>query len=247
MFVTVIAIRSIYCQSLRGTKAGQGRRNSRKTKHARKDGIIKANSLTFPLHRSSDTARSVSDAQLAVMCRKGDEEAFEILYKKYGKSLFNFIYRMIGDHDRARDLYNDTFMRVITAKNYQPRAKFSTWLYRVATNLCLNELKKRKHESLDEKLEQGLGFRDASISPEEYADNNRLAEKLKNAIDGLTDIQRAVFTLRHYHGLSYREIAGVLRCPVGTVKSRLNSAVLALRKTLREELKEVGANEMHSY
>jgi RNA polymerase sigma-70 factor (ECF subfamily) len=178
------------------------------------------------------------------MCRRGDQEAFEILYKKYSKSLFNFIYRMIGDHDRASDLYNDTFMRVITARNYQPRAKFSTWLYRIATNLCLNELKKRKHESLDERLEQGIGFRASILSPEDYADNRELGRRLQTAIDGLTDIQRAVFTLRHYHGLSYKDIAGVLRCPVGTVKSRLNSAVLALRKTLREELKEVGANEM---
>jgi RNA polymerase sigma-70 factor (ECF subfamily) len=204
----------------------------------------RAHSLTLPFRGLSERATPVSDAELAVRCRNGDEEAFEILYGKYSRSLFNFIYRMVGDYDRAKDLYNDTFMRVITARNYQPRAKFSTWLYRIATNLCLNELKKKRHESLEEKLEQGIGFRATTISPEDYTGNGELAEKIKRAIDGLTDIQRAVFTLRQYHDLSYREIARIMRCPVGTVKSRLNSAVLALRKRLREELEEVGANEM---
>jgi RNA polymerase sigma-70 factor (ECF subfamily) len=202
-------------------------------------------SLVLPFYGRAERMTQLSDAELAVRCRKGDEEAFEILYNKYSRSLFNFIYRMVGDYDRAKDLYNDAFMRVITARNYQPRAKFSTWVYRIATNLCLNELKKRKHESLEEKLEQGVGFRASTIAPDDYASNEELAERIKNAIDGLTDIQRAVFTLRHYHGLAYRDIARILRCPVGTVKSRLNSAVLALRKTLQEELKEVGANEMH--
>lgn len=192
--------------------------------------------LTFPLDVRSERVKPMSDAELAVRCRNGDEEAFEILYSKYSRSLFNYIYRMIGDYDRAKDIYNDAFMRVMTARNYQPRAKFSTWVYRIATNLCLNELKKKKCESLEEKLGQGMAIRARTISPEEYASNGEMAEKIKRAIDGLTAVQRSVFTLRHYHGLSYEEIAGVLRCPVGTVKSRLNSAILALRRTLRKEL-----------
>jgi len=208
--------------------------------------MSRSQTLTLSFEDRSQRSMPVSDAELAVRCRNGDKDAFEILYGKYSRNLFNYIYRMIGDYDRAEDLYNDAFMRVITARNYQPRAKFSTWVYRIATNLCLNELKKKKCESLDEKLEQGFGIPSPTISPEDYAGNGELTEKIKRAIDGLTDIQRAVFTLRHYHGLSYQEIAGVLRCPVGTVKSRLNSAILALRKTLREELKEVGANEMQS-
>jgi len=187
---------------------------------------------------------SPSDAELAVRCREGDVQAFEVLYKKYSKSLFNFIYRMIGDYDRSMDLYHDVFMRVITAKRYEPRAKFSTWLYRVATNLCINEMRKKKPVSLDERLQKGLKFGDGAISPQHYAYNGELAEKIKKAIAGLTDIQRAVFTLRQYQGLSYDEIARVLGCPIGTVKSRLNSAVNALRRTLREELEEVRTNEM---
>ncbi|TET45986.1 sigma-70 family RNA polymerase sigma factor [candidate division TA06 bacterium] len=187
---------------------------------------------------------ATTDAELAVKCRKGDTEAFEILYKKYSKSLFNYIYRMVGDHDRARDLYQDTFIRVLTAKNYQPRAKFSTWLYRIATNLCINDLKRKKPVSLDAKLKMGAGFEARTISPEDYANSQELAEKIKTALEGLTDIQRAVFTLRHYQGLSYQEIARVLRCPLGTVKSRLSSAVNALRKVLSGELKEVFTNEM---
>ena len=208
--------------------------------------MIRSQALTLSLQGRSRRESPVSDAELAVRCRNGDEEAFEILYAKYSRGLFNYIHRMIGDYDRAKDLYNDAFMRVITARNYQPRAKFSTWVYRIATNLCLNELKKRRCESLDEKLEQGFGVQASTISPEDYAGKGELAEKIKRAVDGLTDVQRAVFTLRHFHGLSYQEIARVLRCPVGTVKSRLNSAILALRKTLREELEEVGANEMQS-
>lgn len=188
--------------------------------------------------------RAVSDAELAVRCRKGDTEAFETLYKKYSKSLFNYIYRMVGDYDRARDLYQETFMRVLTAKRYQPLAKFSTWLYRIATNLCLNDLKQKKPVSLDAKLKIGCGFEAKATSPEDYAYNKELGEKIKRAIAELTDIQRAVFTLRHYQGLSYREIARTLRCPMGTVKSRLSSAMNALRKSLSEELKEVSTDEM---
>ncbi|MFQ5905920.1 MAG: RNA polymerase sigma factor [bacterium] len=187
---------------------------------------------------------SPSDSELAVRCREGDAQAFEVLYKKYSKSLFNFIYRMIGDCDRTMDLYHDVFMRIITAKRYEPRAKFSTWLYRVATNLCINEIRKKRPVSLDERLGKGMKFEDRTISPQHYAYNGELAERIEKAIAGLTEIQRAVFMLRHYQGLSYEEIASVMRCPLGTVKSRLSSAVNALRRTLREELKEVHTNEM---
>lgn len=206
--------------------------------------MISAKTVALSFQGRVGSVAPPTDAELAVKCRNGDEEAFEILYRKYSKSLCNFIYRMIGDYDRAMDLYNDVFMRVVTARSYKPSAKFSTWLYRIATNLCLNDLKKRKHESLDRKLEQGAAFRAGTLSPEDYVDNRELGLKIKRAIDDLTDIQRAVFTLRHYHGLSYDEIARVLKCPLGTVKSRLNSAITALRKTLREELTEVNTNEM---
>ena len=206
--------------------------------------MISARSIYLSYPGLSLAKPATSDAELAVKCRKGDTEAFEILYKKYSKSLFNYIYKMVGDHDRARDLYQDTFMRVLTAKNYQPLAKFSTWLYRIATNLCLNDLKRKKPVSLDAKLKIGSGFEARATSPEDYAYSQELSQKIEAAIAGLTDIQRAVFTLRHYQGLSYQEIARVLRCPLGTVKSRLSSAVNALRKALSQELKEVSTHEM---
>jgi RNA polymerase sigma-70 factor (ECF subfamily) len=209
--------------------------------------MILARSMSIPTGQRAVITASVTDAELAVRSREGDEEAFEILYRKYKKPLFNFIYRMVGDYDRSLDLYHDVFVRVITAKRYEPRARFSTWLYRIATNLCINELKKRRPFSLDEEFEKGVKFRATCGSPEEYTANGQLAEKIKRAVDGLTDIQRAVFTLRHYQGLSYEDIARVLKCPVGTVKSRLNSSIAALRRALNEEIKEVTRNDLCHY
>jgi RNA polymerase sigma-70 factor (ECF subfamily) len=206
--------------------------------------MILARSISIPTRQRAVITASVTDAELAVRSRAGDDEAFEILYRKYKKPLFNFIYRMVGDYDRSLDLYHDVFVRVITAKRYEPRARFSTWLYRIATNLCINELKKRKPFSLDEQFEKGVKFSSTCGSPEEYTANGQLAEKIKRAVDDLTDIQRAVFALRHYQGLSYEDIARVLKCPVGTVKSRLNSSIAALRRALSEEIKEVTRNDL---
>ncbi len=164
--------------------------------------------------------------------RKGDTQAFQELYARYNKPLFSFIYRMVNDYERAEDLLQDTFLKTLV-KRYQPRGKLSTWLYKVATNLCLNELKKGRRT-----VQLRGDVSNPRDRPHREAERRELSQRIEEAVSSLPSAQRAAFCLRHYQGLTYQEIAGVVGCPLGTVKSRIHSAIRNL-KTYLEEYYEV--------
>lgn len=170
----------------------------------------------------------LNDDELLLKCRKGDTQAFHKLYARYNKVLFNFIYRMVNDYELAEDLLQDTFLRTLV-KHYQPRGKLSNWLYRVAANLCLNELKKGRRT-----VQLKGDVSNPGDGPHKEAERRELSNKIQDAISALPAAQRAAFCLRHYHGFTYYQIASVLRCPLGTVKSRIHSAVRSLRIYLEE-------------
>jgi RNA polymerase sigma-70 factor (ECF subfamily) len=186
----------------------------------------------------------MTDEQLLARLKAGETEAFDLLFQKYGPPLLNFINRIVGDRDRAEDLLQETFLRVLRhLAHYRPEARFSTWIYRIATNLCYNELRtRRRHRlvSIDggggaaiESTLSGSGRK--SDDPHASVVLDEEVRQVEEAIRSLPENERIVLVLRFYDEHSYAEIAEILACPVGTVKSRLHAAVRRLRQAVREE------------
>lgn len=181
------------------------------------------------------------DVILMLKFKEGDKFAFEELLDKYQKPVINFIYRMIRDRDEADDLAQEVFVRVYnSAKRYEPKAKFSTWIYRITKNLCLNELRRRKRKfiSLDETIstEEGELKREIAspdvTSPYEDTSKHELQKVVKEAIESLPANQRIAVILRRYEQLSYEDIAKALECSVSAVKSLLSRAKESLKEKL---------------
>lgn len=182
------------------------------------------------------------DVILMLKFKGGNKAAFEELLDKYQKPIINFIYRLIQDRSEADDLAQEVFIKVYNAAdNYKPIAKFSTWIYTIARNLCLNKLRERKRKvvSLDEDIptnEGGVKREIAQVkedSPYESASKHELQEMVKQAINSLPDNQRMAVILRRYQLLSYEEIAKTMHCSVSAVKSILNRA----KESLKDKLK----------
>jgi len=189
-----------------------------------------------------------SDEELMVKVKEnGDERSFELLVQKHRKSILNFVYRFLGSREIAEDLSQEVFLRLwASAGNYLPIAKFTTFLYTIARNLCLNALAKSRNsppiQSFGEINAGTPGARggvpvqnsisDPSGSPEQDSLNKELGEKIMEAVGKLSPEHRLVFIMTEYHGFSYQEVASVIQCPVGTVASRKNTAVRQLRKRL---------------
>jgi RNA polymerase sigma-70 factor (ECF subfamily) len=179
------------------------------------------------LHAMDDS--SVVNAFLA-----GEERAFQELVERYQVRLLNFIYRTIGDRERAEDLVQEVFIRVYRHLHRFDRAKkFSTWIYTIASNLAKNELRNRSRNPLvffqaikkswqDE--ERPLQFEDSTTRPDDLYRKRHLRELVEASVDQLPEHHRQVFVLRELEGKSYEEIAEITGCNLGTVKSRLNRA-----------------------
>ncbi len=186
-----------------------------------------------------------SDENLMLSVKSGDESAFEFLTHKHYANTLNFIYRFVGDRELAEDLCQDTFIRLWrSAPNYRPLAKFTTFLYCIAKNVCLKELAKTQKlpyiSSLDEPIINSANamytlaeeIEDDRYLPENAILEVELTQKIQEAIQSLSAEHKLVFILTEYHGMSYQQVAGIIQCPVGTVASRKNAAVRKLRKML---------------
>lgn len=185
------------------------------------------------------------DVKLMLKFKEGDKAGFEALLDKYQSPIINFIYRFIGDKQEAEDLAQEVFLRVYrSSKSYTPKAKFSTWIYIIAKNLVLNELRRRKtHQasSLDEMVsceETELPKQIPSPKPSALMELEiqDLIGAVRNAIGALPENQKTAVILRRYEGFSYAEIAGIMGCSVSAVKSLLNRAKEALKDKLRNFL-----------
>jgi len=184
------------------------------------------------------------DAKLVARCRQGDQVAFDALYSRHCSWVLNLCYRLTGNLDDAQDVTQNAFLRAYRALGrYDGRAAFSTWLYRVAVNVCMDELKRRGRQPVA--ISSLLGDDDPvpQISdPAPALDEALLARERRRAllaaIYSLPAKHRAVLVLFELQGLSYDEICQVLGASLGTVKSRLNRARLALRDRL-EPVKEL--------
>lgn len=163
--------------------------------------------------------------------RTGDEEAFAALFHKYKNLVYKTAYLMVGNGDEAEDALQEVFIQVYKSlSTFQPsKGAFTTWLYRITVNYCLNWRRKRHLPvlSLDE-------VSSASVRGSSLPFENQLAEEkaIQQALSQLSDKLRTVVILRYYWELSYAEIAQILDIPIGTLKSRLDLALKTLRKEL---------------
>ena len=183
----------------------------------------------------------ITDEELMMRVRDDDMDAYDLLIKRYEKRLLNFIYRLLQGLDEAEDLFQETFLRVFRSrKRYRAKANFSTWLYRIASNLCIDRLRKsgrQKTTSLDQAF-QGRVSRydvlpDYSLAPDVVMEREELQIEIQTALSSLPVHQRIVVIMSEYEGLNYSQIATALGCSVGTVKSRVHRA----RKQLKQHKK----------
>lgn len=185
-----------------------------------------------------------SSEALMVRFRGGDVRAFEVLLQRHRNPVFEFILRSVGPYNttHAEDLTQETFLRVVKqAATYEQRAKFTTWLYTMARNLCIDASRRRKHrkaQSLDAADEEGHSLleRTASHDPsvDRQAIGGELRQRLTRAIESLPEDQREVFLLREEADLSFKEIADIVGASENTVKSRMRYALEKLRESLDE-------------
>lgn len=176
--------------------------------------------------------------------KKGDIHAFETLIEAYQKKVFNIAFGMLHNYEDANDAAQEVFIRVFKSiKNFKGESSFSTWLYRITANVCLDELRKRKNKnvvSIDEDitLEEGEISRqiiDDSPTPDIVAEKNELRKIIYNAISELSEEHKTVIVLRELHGFSYDEISEMIKCPQGTVKSRISRARNILKNILKNK------------
>jgi RNA polymerase sigma-70 factor, ECF subfamily len=189
--------------------------------------------------------RDDSDESLMLRYRDGDVRAFELLVTRHRKALFNFILRFVRDTAAAEDVTQETFLRLVKgADAYERQAKFTTWLYTIARNLCVDAARRGKHRKAAS-LDAPLGDEDGSASlldlvpdgaagVDRQAQSRELAVRLRQAIEALPDEQREIFLLREVADLQFNEIANVIGCPENTVKSRMRYALEKLREALEE-------------
>jgi RNA polymerase sigma-70 factor (ECF subfamily) len=184
---------------------------------------------------------SYNEREIIEKCRSGDKNAFEILVKHYEKKVYNMTYRMLGNKEDALDVSQEVFIKIYKSiRSFKGESSFSTWLYRLVTNTCLDEIRKRKGKklySIDKPVETEFGevnrdLIDDSNGPEEQACKMEIQEIVQKAICQLPEEQRIIIILRDIQGFSYKEMAEILQCSMGTVKSRLNRGRLALKGIL---------------
>ena len=186
---------------------------------------------------------ALSDIELIHQAKQGNENAFEQLVYRYDRTVLSIALKYTGNTDDAKDLYQEVFIRAYRGiNNFQFRSEFSTWLYRIAVNVCLS-YKSRSKEYLKvsiNEMDDDTDFtKDASeqlvyegSSPEEAATGSELAEIVDAALETLSPRQKVTFVLKHYEGYKIREIAEMLNCKEGTVKKYLFDAIKNLRKKL---------------
>jgi RNA polymerase sigma-70 factor, ECF subfamily len=190
-----------------------------------------------------------ADEDLMVRYQRGEVRAFEVLLSRHRKPVYNFILRFVGDKETAEDLLQEAFMRVIKgAEAYKRQAKFTTWLYTIARNLCVDQTRRRKHRkhaSLDAPMDTGDEsgtLMDVIPSNEMASDrksvNKQLHQTMQAAIEALSEEQREVFLMREFLDMPFRQIADVVGVPENTVKSRMRYALEKLRLDL-DEYKDV--------
>ncbi len=178
------------------------------------------------------------------LASRGDADAFAALVRRYEKPLYGYLRRMLGDRADAEDVFQETFLRVHQhAGRYRHGAPFRPWLYKIATNLCRDRLRRRRRHpqvSLDTPAGADADrplldrMEDGHAGPDQTARKAEALVRLQEALGELPEKHRAVFLMARYDEMPYDEIARSLQVPVGTVKSRMNKAVHFLMQAVQD-------------
>ncbi len=189
---------------------------------------------------------SILENELIEKSVNGDLQAFEELIEPYQQKVYNLCYRMIGNSHDAVDLSQEVFLKVYKAlKKFRKDSSFSTWLYRITMNTCTDELRKRKKQkrviSLERIEDAGMGIAETESdgnSPEFELSRKESRYEIVSAINKLSYKFKAVIVLKDLHGFTYKEIADIQKCSVGTVKSRLSRARNYLKDILKKDVEQ---------
>ncbi|MCU0343041.1 MAG: RNA polymerase sigma factor [Ignavibacterium sp.] len=181
----------------------------------------------------------LSDNELIINANKGDILALEELIYRYDKMVLRLAMKYTGDSDDAKDIYQEVFIRVYKSlSSFQFKSEFSTWLFRITSNVCISfkrKYKKQNHLSLND--EENSGYistiiEDEVLSPDNVFVNSEHGEKINHALNTLSPNQKMSFLLKHYEGFKIREIAEMMNCKEGTIKKYLFEAVRKLKTQL---------------
>jgi RNA polymerase sigma factor (sigma-70 family) len=186
------------------------------------------------------------DSRLIKAALAGSDAAYSQIMRKYHDAIFSFIYRMVHDHEQVEDLTQEAFIKAFSSlKNFNEEFAFSTWLYKIATNNCIDHIRRRKLQmySIDKPIESKDSDYTFELPDETYEADKELisgqrAHMLQEAIDLLPEKYRRVIMMRHSEERSYEEIAKMLRIPIGTVKAHIFRAREILYKQLRHKIRQ---------
>ena len=179
----------------------------------------------------------LDEAELIARCRRNDQQAFELLVERYAGRILNLAHRMVGDAMQAEDLMQDTFLSAWrNLPQFRAEARFSTWLYRIATNKCTDWLRShRKRDEIRDGEEDGPDLNNLVVdptNPEQELSRKQVAQSLEQALQDLPVLYREPFVLKHVEGLSYEEISEILNAGPDALKMRVYKARVRLRAQL---------------
>ncbi len=184
------------------------------------------------------------DAALFVKVAQGDKAAFATLFDRHQQSIVRFAYRYVGSRARAEELAQDIFVKLYkNAKSYRPDAKFKTFMFRVATNHCLNEVR-RPFQHAETGMETLPDTQESPQRPDSELEGKRLEKAVHLALDGMSERERAAFCMCRFEGLPYKEIAAALDASEAAVKSLIHRATLQVMKQV--ELLKAGLSPVRS-
>lgn len=185
-----------------------------------------------------------TDQELVARARQGSETAYRELLGRYQRPVFSLVYRMVRDRELAEDLAQEAFVKVFNhIDRYDPKYKFSSWIFKIASNLTIDFLRKKepetvsidgsRHASTDDAVEATrITVESRDENPEEQLESKQLGEEIERAIGALRPEYRTAIVLRHVEGRAYEEIAEIMDVPLGTVKTYIHRARAELRGTL---------------
>ena len=183
------------------------------------------------------------DLLLIERCKNGDQMAYTLLMRKYQNSVYHLCRKMVRNPEEARDLSQEAFVKTFKSLDrYNPVYAFSSWLYKITANLCIDHIRKQRMKmfSIDELVDGDEGpiarqLEDPGQRPDEASERNEVSARIRAAIDKLPEHYRVILLMRHQQQLSYEEIAQALDVPLGTVKARIHRARHRLKETLQGE------------
>jgi len=180
----------------------------------------------------------IPDRDLVLRCLENDQEAYRLLLARYERPVYGLVRRMIPNDEDARDLAQEAFVRAFRSlEQFDPGRKFSSWLFRIAHNLCIDHYRRRKLDTVPlvrstEGDEETWDLPDEASDPSEQFSDRERSRRLLALVESLPPLYRSVILLRHQQGLSYEEIADTMELPLGTIKARIHRAHRLLKEKL---------------